>query len=104
MAANPGFHNRATCVMTDRQSRCSTLSQIRRAEPRLFRLLLWLGEGFGRVNSLGVSLSFEMMNLTHRHLAQISGLTRVTVTKSLSAFPQEGRMTKPGNDELLVQR
>lgn len=44
------------------------------------------------------------MNLTHRHLAQISGMTRVRVTKSLSAFRQEGRLTKLGNDELLVNR
>ena len=80
------------------------LSQIGRAETRFDQLLLWLGEGFGRVNSRGVSLTVETINLTHHHLAQISGLTRVTVTKSLSTVRQEGPLTKQGNDELLIQR
>jgi len=49
------------------------LSRIRRAEVRLYSLLLWLGERFGRVGSQGVSLSFNAMNLTRRNLAEITG-------------------------------
>jgi hypothetical protein len=78
------------------------LSRVRPAETRLFRLLLWLGERFGRVNSRGVSLSFDEMNLTHRHLADIAGTTRVTVTKALTRFRQEGSLLKEGADELLL--
>ena len=77
------------------------LSRIRRAEVRLYSLLLWLGERFGRVGSQGVSLSFNAMNLTHRNLAEITGLTRVTVTKALIRFRQEGRLSMRGHDELL---
>lgn len=77
------------------------LSRIRRAEVRLFQLLLWLGERFGRVSSRGVSLSFDEMNLTHRHLAELAGTTRVTVTKALARFRQEGSLIKEGTDELL---
>ena len=77
------------------------LSRVRRAENRLFQLLLWLGERFGRVSSRGVSLSFDDMNLTHRHLAELSGTTRVTVTKALARFRQEGSLIKEGADELL---
>lgn len=79
------------------------LSRTRPAESRLFQLLLWLGERFGRISSCGVSLCFEDMNLTHRHLAEISGLTRVTVTKVLSHFRQEGYLLKRGSDELLLR-
>lgn len=79
------------------------LSRTRPAESRLFQLLLWIGERFGRVNSRGVSLSFDDMNLTHRHLAAISGLTRVTVTKAISHFRQEGYLLKDGPDELLLR-
>lgn len=79
------------------------LSRIRPAESRLFQLLLWIGERFGRVSSRGVNLSFDDMNLTHRHLAEISGLTRVTVTKALSHFRQEGYLLKDGPDELLLR-
>ncbi|MEB3270405.1 MAG: Crp/Fnr family transcriptional regulator [Synechococcus sp.] len=78
------------------------LSRTRPAELRLFQLLLWIGQKFGRVSQRGVSLSFEDLNLTHRHLAEISGLTRVTVTKALSLFRQKGYLLKQGSDELLL--
>ena len=78
------------------------LSRVRPAETRLFQLLLWLGQRFGRVNSQGVSLSFDDMNLTHRQLAEISGATRVTVTKALSRFRQEGHLIKDGRDDWLL--
>lgn len=67
---------------------------MRRAEDRLFQLLLWLGQRFGRVSSRGVSISFEDMNLTHRQLAEISGATSVTVTKALSRFRHHGYLLK----------
>ena len=79
------------------------LSRVRPAESRLFPLLLWLGERFGRVSSRGVSLCFDDMNLTHRHLAEISGLTRVTVTKAITHFRQRGYLRKEGADELLLR-
>ena len=79
------------------------LSRSRPAELRLFRLLLWIGERFGRVSRRGVSLSMEDMNLTHRCLAEISGLTRVTVTKAMSHFRQSGYLIQEGSDELLLR-
>lgn len=102
---NPGAKEREAFLI-DQSLQTSTLlrlSRTRPAESRLFQLLLWIGERFGRVNSRGVSLSFEDMNLTHRHLAQISGLTRVTVTKAISHFRQEGFLVKDGADELLLR-
>ena len=56
----------------------------------------------GRVSRRGVSLSFQEMNLTHRQLAEIAGMTQVTVTKALSHYRQAGMMVREGNDELLV--
>lgn len=79
------------------------LSRTRPAEARLFQLLLWMGERFGRISSRGVSLSLEDMNLTHRHLAEIAGLTRVTVTKAMSHFRHKRFLIKEGCDELLVR-
>lgn len=58
------------------------LSRVRPVESRLFRLLLWLGQRFGRVSRRGVSLSLREMNLTHRHLAEL--------------------LVREGEDELLV--
>ena len=78
------------------------LTRILPAATRLFRLLLWLDERCGRVSSRGVSLSFEAMQLTHRQLAHIFGLTGVTVIRSLTQFRQEGRLSRQGRDELLL--
>lgn len=77
------------------------ISRSRPAEYRLVQVLFWLGERFGCISSCGVSLPFVEMNLTHRNLAQISGLTRVTVTKALTHFRQAGLLKKEGSDELL---
>lgn len=79
------------------------LTRCRPAELRLYQLLLWVGERFGRVSSRGVSLSLQDMNLTHRNLAEISGLTRVTVTKALSFYRQQGYLIKEGSDELMLR-
>lgn len=82
-------------------SKLLQLTRVRPAEVRLLKLLVWLGQRFGRVSSRGISLSFDDMNLTHRHLAEIAGLTRVTVTKALSRFRQDGLLVNDGHDELL---
>ena len=92
--------------LLDQSLQASTLLRLSRTRPadsRLFQLLLWLGERFGRVSSRGVSLSFEDMNLTHRRLAEISGLTRVTVTKAISHYREQGYLIKEGSDELLLR-
>lgn len=78
------------------------LSRTRPAEVRLFQLLTWMGRRFGRVSRRGVSLCFEEMNLTHRNLAEISGLTRVTVTKAISHFRQAGYLVREGEDDWLL--
>jgi hypothetical protein len=77
-------------------------SRTRPAEARLFELLIWIGSRFGRVSRKGVSLSFDELNLTHRNLAEISGLTRVTVTKAISQFRQAGSLVREGEDDWLL--
>ena len=104
-AADPSPQEREAFLINQslQTSTMLRLSRSRPAESRLFQLLLWIGERFGRVSRRGVSLSFNDMNLTHRHLAEISGLTRVTVTKAMSHFRQEGFLIKDGPDELLLR-
>ena len=79
------------------------LNRIRPAEARRYQLLLWLVERFGRISSRGVSLSLTDMNLTHRHLAEIAGRTRVTVTKAMTLFRQQRYLVKKGSDERLAR-
>jgi hypothetical protein len=80
------------------------IHRIRPADARLLRLLHWIGERFGRISSSGTTLSLEDMNLTHRHLADIAGMTRVTVTKSLTRFRSQGLVVKVSEADLLVPR
>jgi len=80
------------------------IHRVRPADARLLRLLHWIGARFGRVSSSGTTLSLEDMNLTHRHLADIAGMTRVTVTKALTRFRSQGLVVKVSDTDLLVPR
>lgn len=78
------------------------LSRVRPIDDRLMQLLIWLGEKFGRTNSLGISLSIADLNLTHRSLAELAGTTRVTVTKALARFRQNGHLLVTKHNDLLI--
>ncbi|MBD2717981.1 MULTISPECIES: Crp/Fnr family transcriptional regulator [unclassified Synechococcus] len=93
--------------MRDLFTQTTQLLQIHRVRPadsRLLRLLHWIGARFGRVSTSGTTLSLEDMNLTHRQLADIAGMTRVTVTKSLTRFRSKGQVVKVSEADLLVPR
>lgn len=93
--------------LRDQISQACHLLQIHRVRPadaRLLRLLHWIGARFGRVSSSGTTLSLEDMNLTHRHLADIAGMTRVTVTKALTRFRSKGQVVKVNEADLMVPR
>ncbi len=78
------------------------LTRIRPAEARLFHLLIWLSERFGCQSEQGRSLPLEAMNLTHRQLAEMASVSRVTVTKALGHFRQQGWLQRIGGQELLT--
>jgi CRP-like cAMP-binding protein len=59
----------------------------RRIEDRLRQLLLLLTQEFGQTDVDGVRLN---LRLTHQHLANAIGTTRVTVTRLLGQFRKEG--------------
>jgi len=81
-----------------------TIQRIRSGDRRLLSLLNWIGRAYGQVNSHGCRLSLSELNLTHRALADLCGLTRVTVTKLLSRFRAEGRLLAIGESDLLIPR
>ncbi len=82
----------------------SQITRVRHADHRLLRLLCWIGCRFGQVSSRGYRLSLRDMNLTHRLLADISGLSRVTVTKCLSRFRAAGLLERVSEADLLIPR
>ncbi|MBM5824670.1 MAG: Crp/Fnr family transcriptional regulator [Cyanobacteria bacterium M_surface_10_m2_119] len=79
------------------------LTRIRPAEARLFNLLIWLGERFGSATDQGRSVPLEAMNLTHRQLAEMASVSRVTVTKSLGHFRQQGWLQRVDELEVLTK-
>lgn len=78
------------------------ISRQRPAEARLFHLLRWMTERFGPMTSDGATLPIEAMNLIHRHLAEISGMTRVTGTKAISCFRGQGLLKWVDGADRLV--
>jgi CRP-like cAMP-binding protein len=42
------------------------------------------------------------MNLTHKSLADLCGLTRVTVTKMLNRFKVDGVLQQASRDDLFI--
>lgn len=79
------------------------LSRIRPADVRLFNLLMWLGRRFGHDSPKGVRVPIEEMNITHRQMAEIASMSRVTVTKTLGQFRQQGWLIKDGSSDLLAR-
>jgi len=78
------------------------LNRIRSADQRLLTLLVWIGRRFGQVNSKGYRFSLRDMNLTHKALADLCGLTRVTVTKMLNRFKVDGVLQQASQDDLFI--
>ncbi|KMM17540.1 hypothetical protein SYNGFB01_03475 [Synechococcus sp. GFB01] len=81
-----------------------TIQRIRSAEHRLMSLLTWIGRRHGQLSSRGCRLSLNELNLTHRALAELCGLTRVTVTKLLSRFRLDGQLVAVGGGDLLIPK
>ncbi len=59
----------------------------RQAEFSLLRLFAWLAKRFGQEVEQGQLID---LRLTHQDIAELIGLTRVTVTRLLNAFEKQG--------------
>ena len=77
---------------------------ILRAETIYFRLrkmLLWLGNKFGREAEIGRVIDFK---LTHQDLGEIVGATRVTVTKVINQLEREGFLSRPERNIIIIRQ
>ncbi|NJK72404.1 MAG: Crp/Fnr family transcriptional regulator [Synechococcaceae cyanobacterium SM2_3_60] len=75
------------------------LSGRRPVSERLKQLLLLLKQDFGQRTPQGTRLT---VRLTHQHLANAIGATRVTVTRLLSEFRSEGWLRLDGSRHLVI--
>ncbi|MBE9166479.1 Crp/Fnr family transcriptional regulator [Pleurocapsales cyanobacterium LEGE 06147] len=67
---------------------------------RLRRMLIWLGNKFGRQVVEGKLIELP---LTHQELADVMGTTRVTVTRLINQLEQEGLISRPRRNSILVR-
>ncbi|MGF1601578.1 MAG: Crp/Fnr family transcriptional regulator [Thermosynechococcaceae cyanobacterium] len=72
----------------------------KRAPLRLLKFLQWLAQRFGRDVDQGRMLD---LRLTHQLLADITGITRVTATRLLKQFEEEGRLTRLKKHRILLK-
>lgn len=79
------------------------ITRVRPVEARLFNLLVWLSDRFGSGAEQEPNVPLEAMNLTHRQLAEMASMSRVTVTKALGQFRQQGWLKRVNESEVLSQ-
>ncbi|OUL23470.1 replication/maintenance protein [Nostoc sp. RF31YmG] len=58
---------------------------------RLWHFLVWLSEKFGREVEDGILLD---LNVTHQEIAEVLNTTRVTITRLLQQFEEEGQILR----------
>ncbi|MBO3463247.1 Crp/Fnr family transcriptional regulator [Aetokthonos hydrillicola Thurmond2011] len=66
---------------------------------RLWQFLMWLGEKFGRDVEQGKLID---LNVTHQEIAEVLNTTRVTVTRLLQQFEEEGKLSRAKRRIILV--
>jgi CRP-like cAMP-binding protein len=72
----------------------------RRADAVLLGVLGWLARRFGQQIERGCLID---LRLTHQDLAELSGLTRVTVTRLLGQLEDQGLIYRPSRQLILAQ-
>jgi CRP-like cAMP-binding protein len=65
----------------------SLIRSYRKIDAMVLKLLSWLAKKFGREVETGHLID---LRLTHQDLAEMLGTTRVTITRTLSQFEQQG--------------
>ncbi len=70
-----------------------SITRTRLSEIRFSRLLEWLGRRFGIASQQGYLVDLDRIYLTHQTLGELTGSTRVTITRLLNAFERQGVIT-----------
>ena len=70
----------------------------RQAEVSLLRLFAWLAKRFGQEVEKGKLID---LRLTHQDLAELVGLTRVTVTRLLNDFEKQGMIQRKERQSII---
>lgn len=72
---------------------------LERIPQRLQYFLSWLARKFGRRVEAGQLID---LRITHQELAEVLGTTRVTVTRQLKVFEQDGIISRPQRNFIVL--
>lgn len=75
-----------------------SIVQLQPVSLRLWKFLLWLSQKFGRDIKQGRLID---LRLTHQELSEVVNVTRVTVTRTLQQFEEEGKLLR-GKKQLIL--
>ncbi|HEY9707605.1 MAG TPA: Crp/Fnr family transcriptional regulator, partial [Oculatellaceae cyanobacterium] len=91
----------AIFLHTQQTKELLNIVRIERVTQRLLQLLVWLTQKFGREMSSGKLID---VRLTHQAIAELIGTTRVTITRLLKEFEQQGIIARPRRNFILLRR
>lgn len=73
--------------------------RIEKVSDRLYKVLCWLADKFGREIDRGIILD---LSITHQELAELVGATRQTVTKIINQFEEEETVIRLRNPRRVL--
>ena len=89
----------AICRSYQQTEKLLCIIRTERMYQRLLKILAWLAQKFGIEAKQGKLIQ---LRLTHQELAELIGTTRVTVTRLLNQFEEEGRISRPRRHCILL--
>jgi CRP-like cAMP-binding protein len=97
----PQWQQVLNAILTHAQKTEELLNIIhcKQVQERLLKFLIWLSKTFGHSVEQGHLLELPM---THQEIAEAIGTSRVTVTRILQRFEQEGILTRPRRQSILL--
>lgn len=100
--AGPVEQQSFLALQMEQMGRLMQLARIRPVDERMLAFMHWLAMRFGRAAQAGVFLPIKEIGLTHRDMAELTGLSRVSVTKILGLFRERGLITSQGDGVIRV--
>jgi CRP-like cAMP-binding protein len=88
------------CDRLEKTQQLLTILTINSIKERLRQLLLMLGQEMGIPSADGVHLQ---VRFTHQHLANITGVTRVTITQTLKYFHNQGLICLDAKRHIVIK-
>lgn len=91
--------SKSICRSIQQTEKLLCIIRSERMYQRLLGILSWLAQKFGRPVRQGRLID---LRLTHQELAELAGTTRVTVSRLLGQFEQDGIISRPRRHAILL--